>query len=64
MVVHASIGTAHELLDAVRRMRPHEVLTDIRMQSPGSDPKQAMESIKAEHPATGVVVLSQYADES
>lgn len=76
VVVQAAVGSAPELLDAVRRMRPHAVLTDIRMPPPGSGPshgsgtKQAMEgieaahAIKAEHPGIGVVILSQYADES
>lgn len=76
VVVQAAVGSAPELLDAVRRMRPHAVLTDIRMPASGSDPflgsgtERAMEgidaahAIKAEHPDTGVAILSQYADES
>nr|BFE88522.1 hypothetical protein GCM10020093_111230 [Planobispora longispora] len=31
VVVQAAVGSAPELLDAVRRMRPEAVLTDIRM---------------------------------
>src|SRR5258708_37390507 len=31
VVVRAAVGSAPELLDAVRRMRPDAVLTDIRM---------------------------------
>ncbi|GAA1869479.1 response regulator [Asanoa iriomotensis] len=69
-VVRAAVGSAPELLDAVRRMRPDAVLTDIRMPSPGHDGERSMEgidaahAIKADHPETGVVILSQYADES
>ena len=73
VTVQAAVGSADELLDAVRRSRPDAVLTDIRMPqaSPacgGSVP--AMEGIDAAHaiketaPGVGVVILSQYADES
>jgi DNA-binding NarL/FixJ family response regulator len=72
VVVAAAVGSAPELLDAVERLRPAAVLTDIRM--PASQRRQegrpSMEGIDAAHairsayPATGVVVLSQYADES
>src|SRR5258707_9169028 len=76
VVVGAAVGSAPELLDAVRGMRPDAVLTDIRMPpTPGGPPAgaavdRAMEGIdaahviRAEHPGTGVVILSQYADES
>ena len=63
--VAAAVGTAAELLDAVRRLAPDAVLTDIRM-----PPDHHMEgihaahTIRAEHPEVGVVVLSQYADEA
>jgi len=73
VTVLAAVGSAPELLDAVRRNRPEAVLTDIRMPpsraaSVGSAP--AMEGIDAAHaikqtaPGVGVVILSQYADES
>jgi len=61
--VVASVGTAVELLDAVRKLRPDAVVTDIRM-----PPDHHMEGIdaalqiRAEHPGTGVVVLSQHSD--
>jgi DNA-binding NarL/FixJ family response regulator len=70
--VVSAVGSAPELLDAVRRNRPDAVLTDIRMpqDSPRGDPGPAMEGIDAAHaiketaPGVGVVILSQYADES
>jgi DNA-binding NarL/FixJ family response regulator len=72
VLVEAAVGSAPELLDAVKRLRPAAVLTDIRMPaSPGSPRERpSMEGIDAAHairsayPRTGVVVLSQYADES
>ena len=72
VVVAGAVGSAPELLDAVERLRPAAVLTDIRMPpSQGSpDGRPSMEGIDAAHairaayPGTGVVVLSQYADES
>ena len=81
VTVEAAVGSAPELLDAVERLRPGAVLTDIRMPAPGPDGRPrggqdgdggqpCMEGIDAAHairsayPRTGVVVLSQYADES
>jgi DNA-binding NarL/FixJ family response regulator len=74
VTVVAAVGSAPELLDAVRRAGPQAVLTDIRMPPAGSAGQQggapAMEGIDAAHaikssdPHVGVVVLSQYADES
>jgi DNA-binding NarL/FixJ family response regulator len=63
--VVASTGNATELLDAVRRLGPHAVLTDIRM-PPGHHMEgiEAAHAIRASSPQTGVVVLSQHADES
>lgn len=63
--VVAAVGTAAELLDAVRRLRPDAVLTDIRM-----PPDHRMEGIDAahairrDHPGTGVAVFSQHTDEA
>src|SRR5689334_13302411 len=52
------------LLKAVAEHRPDAVLTDIRMPptftTEGID---AAKRIRAEHPTTGVVVLSQYVEE-
>jgi DNA-binding NarL/FixJ family response regulator len=63
--VVAGTGNATELLDAVRRLSPDAVLTDIRM-PPGHHMEgiEAARAIRAAHPETGVVVLSQHADES
>jgi DNA-binding NarL/FixJ family response regulator len=74
VTVLAAVGSAAELLDAVRRSRPDAVLTDIRMPPAGGTAESAagpaMEGIDAAHairaadPDIGVVILSQYADES
>jgi DNA-binding NarL/FixJ family response regulator len=72
VVVAAAVGSAPELLDAVGRLRPAAVLTDIRMpprhRVPAGQPSMegidAARQIRAAYPSTGVVVLSQYADES
>ena len=61
--VLACVGTAEELLDTVRAVRPDVVITDIRM-PPGHSMEgiDAAHTIRAEYPGTGVVVLSQYSD--
>ena len=52
------------LLTAVERHRPEAVLTDIRMPpTKTTEGIQAALRIRREHPDTGVVVLSQYAEE-
>ncbi len=63
--VIAAVGTATELLDAVGRFAPDAVLTDIRM-PPGHHMEgiDAAHTIRAEHPAVGVAVLSQHTDET
>ena len=59
--VVAAVESAELLLDAVERLRPDAVITDIRM-----PPTHQMEGIDAAHeirsryPDVGVVVLSQY----
>ncbi|MFD1544912.1 response regulator transcription factor [Nonomuraea guangzhouensis] len=66
MTVVGAVGNADELLDAVRRLEPDVVLTDIRM--PGGDWRPGFEGIDAAHrirtaqPEVGVVVLSQFSD--
>ncbi len=63
--VVAAVGTPHELLDAVERLRPHAVIADIRM-PPRHDMEgiEAAHQIRANHPGIGVLVLSQHADEA
>ncbi|MCM2391897.1 response regulator [Streptomyces albipurpureus] len=63
--VVAAVGTADELLAAVDRLRPDGVITDIRM-PPGhrTEGIAAAHAIRTSHPGTGVVILSQHANES
>jgi DNA-binding NarL/FixJ family response regulator len=63
--VVAAVGNAAELLDAVQRLTPDAVMTDIRM-PPGNHMEgiHAAHTIRAHHPGIGVVVLSQHADEA
>jgi DNA-binding NarL/FixJ family response regulator len=63
--VVATVGSASELLDAVGRLRPAAVMTDIRM-PPGHHIEgiEAAHAIRREHPEIGVVVLSQHAEEA
>ena len=63
--VLVSVASANELLDAVDRMRPDAVITDIRM--PPAHHVEGIEAalrIRERHPRIGVVVLSQHADEA
>jgi DNA-binding NarL/FixJ family response regulator len=60
-----AVANATELLDAVARLSPDAVITDIRM--PPSHHMEGIEAarrIRREHPGTGVLVLSQHADEA
>jgi DNA-binding NarL/FixJ family response regulator len=59
------VGTAVELLDAVPRLQPDAVVTDIRM-PPGHHMEgiDAALEIRRSHPGVGVVVLSQHIEES
>jgi DNA-binding NarL/FixJ family response regulator len=61
--VVAAVGSATELEDAVARLAPDVVVTDIRM-PPGhhTDGIAAAHRIRERQPGIGVVVLSQYAD--
>jgi DNA-binding NarL/FixJ family response regulator len=63
--VLAAVGTAEELHDAVKRIAPDAVITDIRM-PPGHHMEgiEAARTIRADHPDIGVVVLSQHTDQS
>ena len=58
-------GDADELLAQVREHRPDVAVTDIRMPPTNTDEGvRAAALIRAEHPGTGVLVLSQYVKES
>ncbi|HEX9376198.1 MAG TPA: response regulator transcription factor [Actinomycetota bacterium] len=60
----ASVSGFDELIAAVEEHRPDAVLTDIRMPPTNTtEGIRAARAIRAEHPETGVVVLSQFADE-
>jgi len=63
--VLAAVGTATELRRCVAELAPDAAMTDIRM-PPGHNMEgiDAAHRIRAEHPDVGVVVLSQYAEES
>jgi DNA-binding NarL/FixJ family response regulator len=59
-----AVADLDALLAAVERHRPDAVLTDIRM--PPTKTTEGIDAalrIRRDHPATGVVVLSQYAEE-
>jgi len=56
-------GDRESLLQAVFEARPDVVLTDIRMPPTGTDEGiQVARELRATHPGTGVVVLSQFVD--
>jgi DNA-binding NarL/FixJ family response regulator len=61
--VCATVDTADALIQAVDRLEPDAVLTDIRMPD-GTEGISAAHAIRARHPRVGVVVLSQHADGS
>jgi DNA-binding NarL/FixJ family response regulator len=65
VIVVAAVGSAAELLDAVERLHPDAVMTDIRMPpGHGTEGIEAAHEIRRRHPEIGVVVLSQHADEA
>lgn len=60
----AMVADRDALLAAVEEHRPDAVLTDIRMPpTKSTEGIEAARRIRAEHPETGVVVLSQFAEE-
>ncbi|MCZ7475659.1 MULTISPECIES: response regulator transcription factor [unclassified Micromonospora] len=60
-VVDAAVGSAPELLDAVRTHRPDLLVTDIRMPPQHRDDGlRAAVALRAERPDLAVVVLSQH----
>jgi len=59
--VVAAVESTELLLDAVERLRPDAVITDIRM--PPTHQMEGIEAaheIRSRHPEVGIVVLSQY----
>ncbi len=59
--VVATVENAKALVEAVDRLHPDAVITDIRM--PPTNQKEGIEAahvIRSRHPSVGVVVLSQY----
>lgn len=61
--VAAVCGSLPELLQAVDAETPDVVVTDVRMPPASHDEGiQAARRLRVSHPATGVVVLSQYAE--
>jgi DNA-binding NarL/FixJ family response regulator len=59
----AACGDYDELIEAIESHDPDVVLTDIRMPPTGTDEGiRAAAHLRKERPATGVVVLSQYAE--
>ena len=63
--VVAAVGTADELVAAVRAARPDLVVTDVRM-PPGftDEGLQAAITLRAENPLLPVLVLSQYVEQT
>jgi DNA-binding NarL/FixJ family response regulator len=61
----AAVGTADELIAAVREHRPDIVLTDVRMPPSFTDEglRAALE-IRATHPDLAILVLSQYVEQT
>ncbi len=61
--VVASVGSPEPLEEAVDRLAPDVVVTDIRMPpNHGTEGIEVAHRIRAKHPDIGVVVLSQYAE--
>ena len=65
LTVTGVAGSYDELLDLVDELAPDVVVTDIRMPPTGTDEGiRAAARLRESHPATGVVVLSQFASPS
>jgi DNA-binding NarL/FixJ family response regulator len=63
--VVATVGDLPALMEAVEAHRPDVVLTDIRMPpTHSSEGIEAARRIRSEYPDTGVVVLSQFAEDA
>jgi DNA-binding NarL/FixJ family response regulator len=61
--VVAQVGDADSLLEAVRHMRPDVVTLDVRMPPTQTDEgARAAESIRAQYPSVGILLLSQVVD--
>jgi DNA-binding NarL/FixJ family response regulator len=59
----ASGATFGELLDAVKRLEPDVVLTDVRMPPSHTDEGiRLANELRSSHPTIGVILLSQHAD--
>jgi DNA-binding NarL/FixJ family response regulator len=61
--VLAAVENTEALLDAVERLHPDAVITDIRM--PPTHQMEGIEAaheIRSKHPDVGIVVLSQYCE--
>jgi DNA-binding NarL/FixJ family response regulator len=62
--VVAQAGDAEDLLRKVNAHKPDVAVVDIRMPPTNTDDGlRAAQRIRAEHPGTGVLVLSQYVEE-
>src|SRR4051794_28387138 len=63
--VAAQAADAEDLIRKVGAHRPDVAVVDVRMPPSHTDEGlQAARRIRSEHPATGVLVLSQYVEES
>jgi DNA-binding NarL/FixJ family response regulator len=63
MEVVGKCADPDELLDAVREHEPDAAIVDVRMPPTHTDEGlQAAREIRAHHPATGVLILSQYVE--
>ena len=61
--VVAQAGTADEVVEAVKATKPEAAIVDLRMPPTHTDEGiRAALAIRAQHPGTGVLVLSQHAD--